>query len=304
MTLPDARLRHFAWCTFQTWLYLLRGAPDICVERLTRRLSDNTTFPGAPTRILEDMLGAICTPAALQALAERVRQSGGAEEVASKGFWIPPGDAPAVPRFTPERQAAQFQPFADDLDALMNCLHPVGLPVSAVMSDPSQQAVIWHYCSLSLNAIPGLPPLPVTRLHLVSPPLFDAWTLWCDLAPDGRYEHPTLSPDVDADSEETRDLRREAIERQNIGQGQVMLLPFDDRLVYSNGHVLLTPGVEGVVGGPPIGLYSNPSCPSCGTVMFHIATMDAGARRYGDGFRSLFVCEDCERATCHATGWN
>jgi hypothetical protein len=167
-----------------------------------------------------------------------------------------------------------------------------------------QQLVTWHYCSVSLATIAGLPHLDVTRLHLVSPPLFDEWTLYCDLVPGGRYEHPILSPSTEADSEEMQELRRTAIEQQEAGRGQLVLLPFDDRLVYRNGHVLLTPGVKGTVGGPPIGNYPNPCCPSCEKLMFHVATLTNGVREYGDGFRSLFVCEDCERVACHATGWN
>jgi hypothetical protein len=223
--------------------------------------------------------------------------------VANRGFWIPPDNAPAIPRFTPGRLAAQFQPFDGALDTLINRPHPVGLPVAMVMADPSQQLVTWHYCSFSLNAIDGLPRLGVARLHLVSPPLFDEWTLYCDLAPDGRYVHPTLSSSTEADGEDMRDMQRAAIERHG-GQGQLTLLPFDDRLVYCNGHVELTPGVVGNVGGPPIGVYPSPSCSSCGKLMFHIATLRDGVRQYGDGFRSLFVCEDCERIACHATGWN
>jgi hypothetical protein len=249
------------------------------------------------------MLAANCTPAAMQALADYTRQPGSASDVANRGFWIPPDNWPAIPRFTPERLAAQFQPFAGALDTLINCQHPVGLPVAMVMADPSQQLVTWHYCSFSLNAIDGLPRLGVARLHLVSPPLFDEWTLYCDLAPDGRYVHPTLSSSTEADGEDMRDMQRAAIERHG-GQGQLTLLPFDDRLVYCNGHVELTPGVVGNVGGPPIGVYPSPSCSSCGKLMFHIATLRDGVRQYGDGFRSLFVCEDCERIACHATGWN
>jgi hypothetical protein len=304
VSLPDAQLKHFGWCTFQTWLYLLRGASEDCVEHLACRLSDNPASPGAPTRILEDMLAAICTPAALQTLAERVRRFGGGEDVANKGFWIPPDNTPVEPRFTPLRQAAQLQPFVGALDALIICPHPVGLPVATVMSDPNTRLVTWHYCSFSLDAIAGLPQLGVTRLHLVSPPLFGAWTLWCDLTSDGRYAHPTLSPSTGTDSEEMQELLQEAIDRKDTDQGQLMLAPFDDRLVYSNGHVFLTPGVEGVVGGPPIGLYPNPCCPSCGKLMFHVATLNSSVRRYGDGFRSLFICEVCEGAACHATGWN
>jgi hypothetical protein len=75
-------------------------------------------------------------------------------------------------------------------------------------------------------------------------------------------------------------------------------------LVYANGHVLLTPHVVGNVGGPPIGPYLNPKCTGCRRLMFHVLTVEADIRSYGEGFRSLFVCEDCGVAACNATWWN
>jgi len=304
VTLSDTQLGHFAFCTFETWLSLLHGAPDTCVDHLARRLSDVSASSDILALVLQDMLAAICTPTALQALAEHARQSGSTDDVANLGFWIPPDNAPAIPRFTVERQAAQFQPFNGPLDELISRPHPVGLPVVTVMADPEQQLVTWHYCSFSLEVIAGLPRLGISRLHLVSPPLFDEWTMYCDLVAGGRYEHPTLSPSTKADAEEMQDLRLTASERRDAGRGELVLLPFDDRLVYSNGHVEQTPGVVGTVGGPPIGLYPNPRCSSCDKLMFHVTTLTNGARQYGDGFRSLFVCEGCERAACHATAWN
>lgn len=304
VTLSDAQLRHFAFCTFETWLYLLRGAPDTCVDHLARRLSGVSASSGILALVLQNMLAAICTPSALQALAEHARKSGITDDMGNTGFWIPSDNAPAVPRFTPERQAAQFQPFDGALDELISRPHPVGLSVVTVMADPFQNLITWHYCSFSLDAIAGLPRLSVSRLHLVSPPLFDEWTVYCDLLPSGCYEHPTLSPSRATDARDMQDLRRIATERQDVGRGELALLPFDDRLIYSNGHVQQTPGVVGTVGGPPIGLYPNPTCPSCGKLMFHVATLGHGVREYGDGFRSLFVCEECERAACHATAWN
>jgi hypothetical protein len=304
VTLSDAQLGHFAYCTFETWLSLLRGAPDTCVDHLARRLSGVSASPGILALALQNMLAAICTPTALQALAEHARQSGSTDDVANMGFWLPPNNAPAVPRFTHERQAAQLQPFNGALDELFSRPHPVGLSVVTVMADPEQQLVTWHYCSFSLDAIAGLPRLGVSRLHLVSPPLFDVWTMYCDLVPGGRYEHPTLSSRRPPGARGMQDLRLTASERRDADRGELVLLPFDDRLVYSNGHVELTPGVVGTVGGPPIGLYPNPRCSSCGKLMFHVATLRDGVRQYGDGFRSLFVCEDCERAACHATSWN
>jgi hypothetical protein len=250
------------------------------------------------------MLAAICTPAALQALAEHARRVGSVGDLANMGFWIPPDAGPAVPRFTPERQAAQFQSFDGTVDELARLPHPVGLPVAMFMHEPAQHLVAWHYSSFSLDVIAGLPRLQVPRLHLVSPPLFSEWTLHCDLGMDGRYKHPTLSPPMGEGVEGMVDLRLATNERQDAGRGQLALLPYDDRLVYRNGHVLLTEGIVGGVGGPPIGLYPNPTCPSCAKLMFHVATLTVEVREYGDGFRSLFVCEECECAACQATSWN
>ena len=83
-----------------------------------------------------------------------------------------------------------------------------------------------------------------------------------------------------------------------------MLRPYDDTLVYSNSHIHSTPNVFGTVGGPPIGVYSNPSCRSCGRLMFHVATMTNHIRDYCDGFCSLYICEDCHVTACTAPHWN
>jgi hypothetical protein len=298
--LPDEQLQHFAFCGFETWLYLLCGAPDSCIEYLLRRLNDGSRSAS----ILQDMLAAIGTPTALQALADYARASDKVNDMAAMGFWILPESGSAVPRFTLERRAAQLQPFDGSLEALLDLPHPVGLPLTAVMRDPDQQVVTWHYCSFTVGPLPGLPPVSAIQLHLVSPPLSDVWTVHGAFDADGRYVQPTLSPDTQVEQEEMKDLRQMAIARQDVGHGQLVLLPFDDELIYCNGHVELTPGVHGTVGGPPIGLYPNPFCPSCGKLMFHIATMEDGVRSYGDGFRSLFVCEECEQVASHGVGWN
>ena len=38
--------------------------------------------------------------------------------------------------------------------------------------------------------------------------------------------------------------------------------------------------------------------------MFHVVSVQHHIRGYGDGWRSLFVCEDCRLVTCNGTGWN
>jgi hypothetical protein len=37
--------------------------------------------------------------------------------------------------------------------------------------------------------------------------------------------------------------------------------------------------------------------------MFHVVTVENHVRDYGDGWRSLFVCEDCHTVASNATGW-
>ena len=86
--------------------------------------------------------------------------------------------------------------------------------------------------------------------------------------------------------------------------GAVELLPFDDALTYSNQHVFSTPNVIGVVGGPPMGLAPVPDCVECGRLMFHVGYTGHSVREYGDGFRSLFICEDCRVSATVATLWN
>jgi hypothetical protein len=88
------------------------------------------------------------------------------------------------------------------------------------------------------------------------------------------------------------------------GIGAAELRPYDADLVYCNGHIQLTPGVVGTAGGPSIEIYANPSCPSCGRLMFHVASVENHIREYGDGWHSIFICEDCRMVSCNATGWN
>jgi hypothetical protein len=38
--------------------------------------------------------------------------------------------------------------------------------------------------------------------------------------------------------------------------------------------------------------------------MFHVATVENHIREYGDGWRSAYICDDCQIVSCTATGWN
>ncbi len=303
VAVPDERLRTFD-LTFPTWLYLMQDAPDACVEQLARRLAPAGQIPPMAEFALEQMLASICTPAALEALAAYAERSGKHQELEDLGFWMPPATAQAVPRFTRERRAVRVERFDGTVDRLASMPHPVGLPLSTIVADPSQDTIVWHYCSFALADIAGLPPVSAKRLHLVSPPLNSDWTLFCKVAEGNHYAEPTLVTSTEIETEEMSDMRAEAQERASEDTGHLTLLPYDDQLVYCNGHTELTPGVVGDVGGPPIGLYPNPSCPTCGKLLFHVATVTKDIREYGDGFRSLFVCEDCQIAASHATMWN
>jgi hypothetical protein len=303
VAVPDERLRNFD-LTFATWLYLMQDAPDACVDSLMRRLTRSGQIPPMAEFDLEQILAGICTPAALEALAAYAEKSDKREEFQNQGFWIPPEAYQAVPRFTRERRAVRVERFDGNVDELESVTHPVGLPLSTIVADPSQDTIVWHYCSFALADIAGLPPVPAKRLHLVSPPLNSDWTLFCKVAPGDRYAEPTLVTSNETETEEMSDMRAEAQERASEDTGHLTLLPYDDQLVYRNGHTELTLGVVGDVGGPPIGLYPNPSCPNCGKLLFHVATVTKDVREYGDGFRSLFVCEDCQIAASHATMWN
>ncbi len=301
--LPGQQLAFFNF-SFSTWLYLLQDAPDSCVEQLMQRILrvDKDCAP----YILELMLAAIGTPAALMAMADYAERTQKPEVFKNLGFWLPGGSESAEPRFTRHRQAVQFQAVDDTLspDELVKRTHPVGLPVSFVAEGPAQNTITWHYVTLDLTQIAGLLATPFSRVHLVSPPHDGMWTLFCAISVQNLYTQATLHPSEDEDPEMIERLREQTIAYQRARRGEVLLLPYDDRLVYRNGHTQSTAGVHGDVGGPPIGLYEIPCCPVCGKLMFHVCTIASRLREYGDGFRSAFMCEDCLQVASQATGWN
>jgi hypothetical protein len=269
---------------------LFADAPETCVHRLADRLRERWR-PG-PARAL----AAIGTDAALAAVADDVRHGGDASEYARLGVWVPPAGA-AEFRFTPHRRVVELRETGDPLAAV----HPVGLPVEQVVRDRIATLVSWHYVSLCLADLPGMPAWPAERVHLVGARSPAAWTLTAGIDERGRLcddaavFEATMDPDVDAA------LR--AQEAAGGGEGEVRLRPYDDDLLYCNGHVQLTPGVVGTVGGPPLGLHPNPMCRSCSRLMFHIATVESQIREYGDGWRALFVCAECRVVSCLATPW-
>lgn len=262
---------------------LFAGAPDSCVETLARRLRDRRDFDDASA------LAAIGTPAALTAVAEDVRNGGDRELYEDSGFWIPP-TGPAQPRFSPQRRAV-FLELGDFPDAD----HPVGLPVDRVVADPASSPVVWHYLSLRLAGVPGLPSWPAERAHLVAPAATFMWTMFAEAGADGRYHGERVVHDGEPD---------DFIDAPEFSLGRVVLRPYGPDLVYTNLHVHLTPGLVGTAGGPPIGLYPNPACPSCKRLMFHVLTVMNTVREYGHGPRSLYLCEDCHTVAVTATNWN
>ncbi len=296
----DDQLANFQ-LTFPTWLYLFSGASDECALRIAERLAQPDLTPLARFS-LESMLAAICTPAALTSLAIYVRSSRRTTAFEDLGFWIPPNDGAAVPRFTLPRFAARLRR-ADGGD-ISSYRHPVGLAESSIATGQARELITWHYCSLDSRDIPGAAALSHPLIHLVSPKRWDNWTVFSWFAADGRYDRAVLSEASEKDSDDLDELLDEANDDTTTGQGQIVLAPYDDQLVYCNSNIHLTPEVVGDVGGPPIGLYPNPTCPTCNKLMFHIATMTCDVREYGDGFRSLFICEDCDIVASHATGWN
>jgi hypothetical protein len=277
--------------TFGDYCALLGGASDRCVDHLFGKLRRNWYFTDAWT------LAAIGTEAALTAVAEDVRAGGDRAEYARMGVEVPP-DGPARYRFSTDRRAV-FLRSVDDLAGIAN---PVGLPLDQVVRDPDRTPVTWHYVSLRVAEVPGVPDWPVERVHVVSPRADWDWTLTARFDEQGRYYDETVVFDRPPDPEYEEYFR---IDEEHGGRlGAVDLRPYDADLVYCNAHIMLTPGVVGTAGGPPIGIYDNPSCRSCGRLMFHVVSVQHHVRDYGDGWRSLYVCEDCHLVACNATGWN
>jgi hypothetical protein len=280
---------------FGDFCALLHGAPDPCVEQLARRLHGgwDTTAGWA--------LAAIGTEAGLAAVAAHVRADGEVRgHYEELGVWVPP-DGPAQYRFSPHRLAV-FRRWVDDQAALDGEAHPVGLPLDRVVADPNGTPVTWHYVSLRLSDVPGLPDWPAERVHLVSPRANWDWTLTAGIDRQGHYRDVTAEIDDPPDEEDVEYFRHE--EESGGGYGAVDLRPYDADLVYCNGHIQLTPDVVGTAGGPPLGIYANPHCRSCGRLQFHVVSVEHHVRDYGDGWRSLFLCAECGLVTCNGTGWN
>ncbi|MFC7550999.1 hypothetical protein [Plantactinospora sp. GCM10030261] len=277
--------------TFDNLCVLLNGAPDRCVEHLQRRLRSRWSYQEAWA------LAAIGTEAALTAIAGLVCDGVDPKEFEDSGIWTPPTGS-AQYRFTPHRRAIELRPVSDRAER-DTADHPVGLPLDQVVRRTDTTAAVWHYLSLRLNRMPGMPDWPTDRVHLASPKGSVGWTLTAAVDRDGlwhdetvTFDEPPSNDDAEVDNSDPRNI------------GAATLRPYDGDLVYSNGHILSMPSVFGTAGGPPIGLYPNPHCRCCDHLMFHILTVQNYIREYGHGWRSLYLCEQCSITTCTATNWN
>ncbi len=284
--------------SFADQCVLLHGASDRCVDHLTAQLRRRSEFGD------QWALAAIGTPAALDAVAWHVRNGGDREFYEECGVWVPP-TGPAQYRFTPHRRAVFLHQGATATE-LAGATHPVGLPVDAVVRDPDRTPISWHYLTLRLAEVPGMPDWPVEQVHLISPRHWWDWSLTARFDEHGRYHSErVVAPEQPAEyDEDDGDLDALLPDDERDALGWVDLRPYDGDLVYCNGYIDLTPGVVGTAGGPPVSIYANPNCDSCGRLMFHVVSVEHRVRDYGDGRRSLFICEDCQLVTCNATSWN
>jgi hypothetical protein len=277
---------------FDDLCMLLDGAPDTCVEYLQRRLRNSWSFKEAWA------LAAIGTEAALTAIADLVREGADPREFEDCGIWTP-SQGPAERRFSPHRRVVQRRPGGPAGNPAV-VEHPVGLPLDEFVRHPEMTTVVWHYLSLRLAGVPGMPAWPAERVHLAGPKGSVGWVLTAAVDRDGRWYDERVTYDQPIESED-----EDVVDNDDPGSiAAVVLRPYDDDLVYINGHVLSTPNVFGVAGGPAIGLYPNPHCRSCDRLMFHVTTVQNYVREYGHGWRSLYLCEDCRLTTCTATNWN
>jgi hypothetical protein len=286
------RVRRFNG-NFGDFRILFGGASDDCVDHLLGKLRDGwSVWEGWA-------LASIGTEAAMTAVADWVRAGGERSDLEELGVWVPP-TGPAQYRFAMERKAV-FRRSLDDPAELATVDNPVGLPLADVLRDPEHSPVTWHYVSLRVDQLPGMAKWPVPRVHLVGPRANWDWRLTAAFDEQGRYHGETAQIE-DPDPEDEEYLRGE--EEYGGNYGAVYLRPYDADLVYCNGHIQLTPDVVGTAGGSPLGVGRAPHCPTCTRLMFHVASVTHHVRDYGDGWRGLFVCEDCQLVTCNANGWN
>jgi hypothetical protein len=263
---------------------LFAGATDATVDRLASRLKDDP-FSSQSAELV--VLAGIGSPYAMHVLAERARPvSRWCCDLNSWGIDVPVEDGPAIRRFVPDRWALFAAGDGDPIDGYL------GLPLDEVTSSAE---VTWHYLSVEHERVNGLPPWPHRAIHILAPNA-DCFELSASTDESGRFVDVVISERDDYESDGDNDAC--------TTRTTLTMRPYDDSLTYRNGHVQLTPGLLGTVGGPPVGIYPVPICRSCGRLMFHIATITSHAREYGVGFRSVFTCSECVIAAVSGTHWN
>ena len=265
---------------------LFGHATDATADAVAERLAAVPTSWNELTR-----LAAIDSDHARQRFADHVRGHEEARQWANRLGMHVPETGPAVQRFLTHRTAIH----ADEggADAIGN------LPLGEVRGTDAD-AITWHHLSLATSASPVLDRWPFEWLHLVA--ARTAWfELQADAQPDGRLAAASvevrdgLFDDGLLDAEHERDAAP-------ISSTNFRIQPFDASHTYTNGHIYNTPGVVGVVGGCPVGLDPTPVCSRCEVLMFHAATIEV--RDYGEGFRSVALCDECRRVGITGSGWN
>lgn len=276
------------------WLCPLmeHASAELIAEAADRARVDDGDI-GAITLLL-----AARTPDAMTVIADLARSRDRVRHACRYLGFDVPADGPAEPRFTIERRALRFL----DGTPVTEAPHAVGLPLTEVVA-PGEDRITWHYLSVTPDRFPALPRWP-GRAHIVAVRAWPDWTLFGHPDETSRLELVGIDLGEDRSLDELNDQLDGAAADPRQPSGAVELLPFDDRLTFANQHPLLTPGVMGVLGGPPMGLAFAPACPGCGRLMFHAGHIEARPREYGDGFRSLFLCERCLVSATLATLWN
>lgn len=96
-----------------------------------------------------------------RAATDLVRDGVDAKEFEDCGVWTP-SSGPAQYRFTPLRRVVKLQPVSGPAE-LLTADHPVGLPLDRSVRRPEATSTVWHYLSLRLAEIPGMPHCKPTR---------------------------------------------------------------------------------------------------------------------------------------------
>lgn len=275
------------------WLCLLMEHASV---KLVAETADRARADAADNAAVLLLLAAR-TPEALTVTADLARSRQRVrDDCRYLGFDVPT-EGPAEPRFSIERRALRF----NEGTSIAGAPHAAGLPLREVVA-PDEDRITFHYLSVTPSEFSALPPWP-GQAHILAIRAWPDWTVFGRPDEAGRLVVTDIELGTDRSLDELNDKLDEAAALPQPS-GAVELLPFDDRLTYGNQHPLFTASVIGVVGGPPMGLACAPTCPGCGRLMFHAGHIEARPREYGDGFRSLFLCERCVISATLATLWN